>query len=92
MLVNSITKSPYKVIISGDLNNTAFSYVYKQLSNDFNDAFKQKGNGFGITFNYNYVPLRIDFILTQKLFKINKFQTFKLNLSDHEPIYSEISY
>ena len=31
-LKNSIESSPYKVIVSGDLNNTAFSYVYKELS------------------------------------------------------------
>ena len=53
---------------------------------------KRKGNGFGITYNYNLIPLRIDFILTDKLFKINDFKTFKLNLSDHEPVYSELTY
>ena len=91
-LKNSIESSPYKVIVSGDLNNTAFSYVYKELSKNLNDAFKVKGNGLGITYNYNFIPLRIDFILTQELFKINSFKTFKLNLSDHEPIYTELKF
>ena len=91
-LKNSIESSPYKVIVSGDLNNTAFSYVYKELSKSLNDAFKVKGNGLGITYNYNFIPLRIDFILTQELFKINSFKTFKLNLSDHEPIYTELKF
>ena len=91
-LKNSIENSPYKVIISGDLNNTAFSYVYKELSKDFIDTFKEKGNGLGITFNYNFIPLRIDFIFTQRLFKVNSFKTFKLNLSDHEPIYTELKF
>jgi len=91
-LKNSIDNSPYKIIVSGDLNNTAFSYVYKELSKSLNDAFKEKGNGLGITYNYNFIPLRIDFILTQELFKINSFKTFKLNLSDHEPIYSELKF
>ena len=92
LLIKSIESSPYKVIISGDLNNTAFSYVYNELSKDFKDSFKEKGNGFGITFNYNLIPLRIDFILTDKLFKINDFKTFNINLSDHEPVYSELTY
>ena len=91
-LKNSIENSPHRVIISGDLNNTAFSYVYKELSEGFIDSFKEKGNGFGITFNYNFIPLRIDFILTQELFKINSFKTFRLNLSDHEPIYTELKF
>ena len=91
-LKNSIENSPYRVIVSGDLNNTAFSYVYKELSKGLNDAFKAKGNGLGITYNYNFIPLRIDFILTDRLFKINSFKTFKLNLSDHEPIYTELKF
>jgi len=92
ILRKSIESSPYKVIISGDLNNTAFSYVYKELSKGYKDSFKEKGNGLGITFSYNLIPLRIDFILTDKLFKINDFKTFKLNLSDHEPVYSQLTY
>ena len=91
-LKNSVENSPYKVIISGDLNNTAFSYVYKELSKNFIDTFKEKGNGLGITFNYNFIPLRIDFIFAQGLFKVNSFKTFKLNLSDHEPIYTELKF
>ena len=88
----SIKNSPYKVIVTGDLNNTAFSYVYKELSKSLNDAFKAKGNGLGITYNYNFIPLRIDFVFTEELFKINSFKTFKLNLSDHEPIYTELKF
>ena len=87
-----IKNSPYKFIVTGDLNNTAFSYVYKELSKSLNDAFKAKGNGLGITYNYNFIPLRIDFVFTEELFKINSFKTFKLNLSDHEPIYTELKF
>ena len=92
-LINkSIKTCPYNVIISGDFNNTAFSYIFNELSDDLNDGFKEKGNGFGITFNYNFIPLRIDFILFDKEFKINHFETHNINLSDHEPIYSEFTY
>ena len=91
-LKKSIKNSPYKVIVTGDLNNTAFSYVYKELSKSLNDAFKAKGNGLGITYNYNFIPLRIDFVFTEELFKINSFKTFKLNLSDHEPIFTELKF
>ena len=92
LIKKSVKKSPYKVILSGDFNNTAFSYIYKELSRDFNDSFKEKGNGFGITFNYNFIPLRIDFILSDKVFKINKFKTYNINFSDHEPIFSQFTY
>ncbi len=92
LIIKSINKSPYKVIVSGDFNNTAFSYIYKEISQNLNDTYKEKGNGLGITFNYNFIPLRIDFILTEKIFKTNFFKTYKINMSDHEPIYSELTY
>ena len=92
LIKKSIKKSPYRVIVSGDFNNTAFSYIYKELSSNLNDSFKEKGNGFGITFNYNLIPLRIDFILGDKGFKINYFKTHNINLSDHEPIFSQFKY
>tara|TARA_A100001234_G_scaffold166466_1_gene147638 strand:- start:2868 stop:3887 length:1020 start_codon:yes stop_codon:yes gene_type:complete len=92
LIKKSIKKSPYRVILSGDFNNTAFSYIYKEISQNLNDSYKEKGNGFGITFNYNFIPLRIDFILSDKVFKINHFKTHNINLSDHEPIFSQFTY
>ena len=92
VLRNSIDNSPYKNVLSGDFNNTAFSYTYKNLMNGFKDSFMLKGNGLGITFNYNFIPLRIDFILVDDNFRVNQFKTYKINLSDHEPIFSEFYF
>lgn len=92
VLRNSIDNSPYKNVLLGDFNNTAFSYTYKNLINGFKDSFMLKGNGLGITFNYNYIPLRIDFILVDDNFRVNQFKTYKINLSDHEPIFSEFYF
>ena len=80
-------KSPYKTIVCGDFNNTAFSYIYRKIrGNNLNDAFSQLGFGFGSTFDFDYFPLRIDYILLDKSMKIRDFQVFKENLSDHFPI------
>ena len=92
LIKKSIKKSPYRVVVLGDFNNTAFSYIYKELSVNLKDSFKEKGNGFGITFNYNFIPLRIDFILSDKVLKTNYFKTYNINLSDHEPIFSQFTY
>ena len=92
VLRNSIDNSPYKNILSGDFNNTAFSYTYKNLIHGFKDSFTLKGNGLGITFNYNFIPLRIDFILVDDNFRVNQFKTYKINLSDHKPIFSEFYF
>jgi endonuclease/exonuclease/phosphatase family metal-dependent hydrolase len=83
-------KCPYKMIICGDFNNTAYSYVYKEIKGDLQDAFVEAGNGFGRTFNFKFFPVRIDFILIDDSFTINAFKTFDIQLSDHYPIMAKI--
>lgn len=83
-----IQSSPYKVVLSGDFNNTAYSYVYKLLKGSLVDSFDSAGSGFGSTYNFKYFPMRIDFILMDNSFRINEFKTFNKNLSDHFPIIS----
>jgi endonuclease/exonuclease/phosphatase family metal-dependent hydrolase len=84
-------KSPHKMVICGDFNNTAYSYVYKEIKGDLVDAFEAAGNGFGRTFDFNYFPVRIDFILVDKAFKINGFKTYNQKYSDHFPIRTKVS-
>lgn len=79
-----------KKIICGDFNNTAYSWVYKQLSYRKKDAFLEAGTGFGKSFNYLF-PMRIDFILTSENITINHFKTFSKNLSDHYPIMARVN-
>ncbi|NRB58597.1 MAG: endonuclease/exonuclease/phosphatase family protein [Winogradskyella sp.] len=81
-------KVSYKTIVTGDFNNTAYSYIYKEiLGDDLKDAFEEAGNGFGKTFDFKFFPLRIDFILADKAFKVNGYKTYNdVKLSDHYPI------
>lgn len=81
---------PYKIIIAGDFNNTAYSYVYKEIKGDMQDAFVEAGNGFGRTFNFKFFPVRIDFILVDDNFEVNHFKSFDVVLSDHYPIMSKV--
>lgn len=81
---------PYKMIVCGDFNNTAYSYVYKEIKGDLQDAFVEAGNGFGKTYNFKFFPIRIDFILVDDGFEINSFKTFDILLSDHYPIMSRV--
>lgn len=77
---------PYKMILCGDFNNTAFSYVYRKIKGDLNDAFEESGSGFGRTYHSKFFPLRIDFIFADKAFEVNGFKTFDVRYSDHYPI------
>ena len=83
-------KSPYKVIISGDFNNTAYSYVYKEIKAGMKDAFVEAGNGFGRTFDFRFFPVRIDYIMVDDSFEVNGFKTFDVKYSDHYPIVSRV--
>ncbi|WAC03292.1 endonuclease/exonuclease/phosphatase family protein [Lacinutrix neustonica] len=79
------------MIVCGDFNNTAFSYVYKKIKGDLKDTFKVAGNGFGRTYNFKFFPMRIDFILVDKAFSINGFKTYNVQYSDHYPVMATLS-
>jgi endonuclease/exonuclease/phosphatase family metal-dependent hydrolase len=81
----------YKMIICGDFNNSAFSYVYRTIKGDLNDAFKEAGNGFGRTYDFKFFPARIDFILPDEAFEVNGFKTYNAQNSDHFPIMATLS-
>ncbi|HLS30076.1 MAG TPA: endonuclease/exonuclease/phosphatase family protein [Flavobacteriaceae bacterium] len=86
MLLRAKNESPYKNLIGGDMNNTAFSYAYRRLSAGFQDAFKEKGSGLGYTFVMDFIPIRIDYFLIDAQIPILEFKTYRIKLSDHEPI------
>ena len=79
-------KSKFPVIICGDFNNTPFSYSYRTMKADLNDAFRVKGNGLGTTFLFDRFPLRIDYILASKELEVISFKTLKNTFSDHYAI------
>lgn len=80
----------YKTIVTGDFNNTAYSYVYKEIKGHMKDAFVEAGNGFGRSFDFKFFPVRIDFIMVGDRFEINSFKTFDVKFSDHFPIMSRV--
>ncbi len=90
-LLEHMDTSPYKNIVMGDFNNTAYSYVYNKIkSKNLLDSFKEAGTGFGKTFKFKFFPARIDFILVPDEFEVVDFKNFDIEFSDHYPIYSRI--
>jgi len=93
MLMKEVERSPYKTLIIGDFNNTAFSYIYKLVKGTrFNDAFLEAGTGFGKSFNLSYFPLRIDFFMIDNSIEIESFEVFHANYSDHFPGLTRIKW
>ena len=91
MIQNHIEEYQGKSIICGDFNNTPFSWPYHHLLKNKVDAFEEAGQGFGSTYK-TFFPMRIDFILSDKMLTVNNFKTFKVNYSDHYPIMARIQF
>ena len=83
---------PYPIIICGDLNNSAFSYVYRNIKGKLKDAFEEAGKGFGPTYKFRYYPARIDYIFADDNMTVKKFESFpEFENSDHYPIMAKLS-
>lgn len=81
----------HRKIICGDMNNSAFSYVYRNVRGDLDDAFVQAGQGFGKTYDFNLFPMRIDYIFVDPLIQVKSFKTFDSFVnSDHFPLMSRL--
>jgi endonuclease/exonuclease/phosphatase family metal-dependent hydrolase len=87
------SECPYPMIICGDLNNSAFSYVYRSVKGKMNDAFEEAGKGFGKSYNFKYYPARIDYVFTDKTIDVKQYTTFSNFInSDHFPIMTRLCF
>ncbi len=93
LLVNHKKACKFPVIICGDMNNSAFSYIYRNIKGDLNDCFEEAGNGFGQTYKFKYYPARIDYIFVAKKIKVKSFKSFsEFENSDHYPVMTRLSF
>ena len=83
---------PYPIIICGDMNNSAFSYVYRIIKGKLKDSFEESGKGFGATYKFRYYPARIDYIFADEKMTVKRFESFSdFENSDHYPIMAKLS-
>jgi len=83
----------YPIIICGDMNNSAFSYVYRKIKGKLKDSFEEAGKGFGATYKFKHYPARIDYIFADEKMKVEKFESFsEFENSDHYPIMAKLSF
>ncbi|MBZ4041846.1 endonuclease/exonuclease/phosphatase family protein [Flavobacterium hibisci] len=88
----NIKQCKYPIIICGDMNNSPFSYVYRNIKGKLKDTFEEAGEGFGATYKFKYYPARIDYIFTDPKMKIKQFESFSdFENSDHYPIMARLS-
>ncbi|WP_310559755.1 endonuclease/exonuclease/phosphatase family protein [Flavobacterium sp.] len=92
IIKESKKECPYPIIICGDMNNSAFSYVYRNIKGGLKDSFEEAGIGFGATYKFRYYPARIDYIFADGTMKVKKFESFPdFENSDHYPIMARLS-
>jgi len=79
---------PY--LIAGDFNDTPLSYAVNEVSAGLRNAFREKGRGWGVTYNGDFPNFQIDYILTSKAFSVRHYQIVKAKLSDHYPVWADL--
>ncbi|MFI3286296.1 MAG: endonuclease/exonuclease/phosphatase family protein [Rikenellaceae bacterium] len=86
-LAANIAKSPHRVIVCGDFNDTPNSYAYRRISNGLQDAFQESGLGYSHTFCGFLNLLRIDYVLVEKPLEVLSYEVVdSVKLSDHLPV------
>ena len=87
-VLNYVEKSGRRaVIVCGDLNDSPISYSCHRLSSRLKSAFRQSGNGLGLSYNQKGFYFRIDHI-----FVSDYWQTYETHVdktaqwSDHYPM------
>jgi len=82
---------PYPYIISGDFNDTPASYAVNEMAKGLKNAFREKGSGFGRTYNGTFPNFQIDYIMASPQFDVLSYQIIEKKLSDHYPVRSDLS-
>lgn len=84
---------PRPIILCGDFNDTPVSYTHRVLTRNLTSAFRESGNGLGLTFRERGFPVRIDHILfsNQHWRSHSTRVDGDMNLSDHRPISTILS-
>ncbi len=87
----AIDKSPYPVIVCGDMNDVPNSNAYQIISDNLHDAFTEKGWGVGRTFKFLSPTLRIDYVLHSQSLQVEKVQVLRSMQSDHSPVVADFN-
>lgn len=77
-------------VVAGDFNDTPVSYALQTMSKGLKNTFREKGSGFGNTYNGDFPNFQIDYILTSPDFEIRNYRIIEKKLSDHYAVRSDI--
>ena len=82
-----VARSPYPVLLAGDLNDLPYSYTYDQLADHLQNAWATVGLGIGATYNGRLPGLRIDQQFAGPQWQVLGCQVHReIKWSDHFPV------
>lgn len=87
-LTDHLRDTDYPKIVMGDFNDTPMSYSVNLIDREMHNAFKRKGNGWGVTHHQLFSVLQIDYIFSD--YEVLNYDIIKQKLSDHYPIWAEL--
>lgn len=88
--IDSLQAMDRPVIVAGDLNDFCGSDCLNTIQgDDLSDAWWERGNGFGFTYDEWHLKLRLDHILYDSHFDCIDIVVPKYQLSDHYPIVAD---
>jgi endonuclease/exonuclease/phosphatase family metal-dependent hydrolase len=84
--------APYPVLIAGDTNLPAGSWILGHYLGDLQDGFVEVGRGFGYTFPARRAPawLRLDRVLADENFRFVSFARLDVHVSKHFPVVADL--
>ena len=89
---DSLEELDTPVIIAGDFNDWSGSYCMNTIRDGkYKDAWWERGNGFGITYDGWHLKLRLDHILYSHHFKLENVYVEKSKFSDHRPLIADFT-
>ena len=81
-----IARSPYRVIVCGDFNDSPMSYTYRTIRGPLSDTYVEKGRGAVSTYHGIFNMFRIDYILVSEGIGTRRYRVADVEYSDHSPI------
>lgn len=90
IILDSLETKQTPIILAGDFNDWSGSYCMNTIRNElYKDAWWERGIGFGITYSAWHLLLRLDHILYNHYFHLDKVDVLKSDFSDHYPIVAD---
>lgn len=92
IMAGEISRSKYPLVVTGDFNDIPLSHTYRTIrGSTLQDAFLEKGFGFGRTFSALSPTLRIDYVLAGREFSVEDFSIYREKGLQHFPVMARLS-